>query len=299
MPTRTLTTFMDVPYVPDLATLDAEIVIQGAPFDLATTGRPGTRFGPNAIRAATAGLMWEPKRWPWDFSFRDRVRVVDRGNVNFAYADIAGMAAALRRDTQAIIARGARVLTLGGDHYITLPLLRAHAAKHGPLAFVQVDAHCDTDVSEHDHHGVMFHKAVEEGLIAPEHAVQVGIRTWYDSPTHRLTVIDADRATELGSKGTAARIRDIVGSRSAYLSFDIDGLDPAFAPGTGTPVPGGLSTNFALQMLRDLRSLNIAGADLVEVSPPYDPSGITALAGATIGLDLLQIMASAQEARQN
>jgi agmatinase len=236
--------------------------------------------------------MWEPKRWPWDFSFRDRVRVADRGNVDFAYADMAGMAAALQRDTEAILAKDARVLTLGGDHYITLPLLRAHAAKHGPLAFIQFDAHCDTDVCEHDHHGVMFHKAVEEGLILPAHAIQVGIRTWYDPPTHRLTVIDADQATELGPKETAARIRSVVGSRRAYLTFDIDGLDPAFAPGTGTPVAGGLTTNFALQMLRALTGLNLAGADVVEVSPPYDPCGVTALAGATIGLDLLYVMAA-------
>lgn len=292
MPNRTLTTFMDVPYVPDIAALDAEIVIQGAPFDLATTRQPGTRFGPNAVRTASADLQWEPIRWPWTFNVFEKQRIIDRGNVDFAYADMPGMAAALQRDTAAILDTGARVLTFGGDHYVTLPLLRAHAAKHGPLAFIQFDAHCDTDVSDHDHHGVMFHKAVGEGLILPEHAVQVGIRTWFDPPTHRLKVIDADRATELGPKQTAAQIRTIVGDRPAYLTFDIDGLDPAFAPGTGTPVPGGLSTNFALQMLRALTGLNIIGADLVEVSPPYDPAGVTALAGAAIALDVLHVMAS-------
>ncbi len=292
MPTTTLTTFMDVPYVPDIAAIDADIVIQGAPFDLATTLRPGTRFGPNAVRTATAGLHWEPLRWPWTFDVYERKRIVDRGNVEFAFADMAGMAAALQRDTEAILTKGARVLTLGGDHYITLPLLRAHAAKHGPLAFIQFDAHCDTDDAAFDHHGVMFHKAVGEKLIDPAHAVQVGIRTWYDPATHKFKVIDADRATELGPKQTAAKIRTIVGDRPVYLTFDIDGLDPAFAPGTGTPVAGGLSTNFALQMLRALIGLNIIGADLVEVSPPYDPAGVTALAGATVALDLLHVMAS-------
>jgi agmatinase len=236
--------------------------------------------------------MWEPKRWPWDFSFRDRLRVVDRGNVDFAYADMAGFARALQNDSAAILATGARVLTLGGDHYVTLPLLRAHAARHGPLAFVQFDAHCDTDIAEHDHHGVMFHKAVEEGLIDPRHAIQVGIRTWYDPPSHRLQVVDVDRATALGPLATAEAIRARVGDRPVYLTFDIDGLDPAFAPGTGTPVAGGLSTNFALQMLRALSGLDIAGADVVEVSPPYDPSGITALAGATVALELLHVMAA-------
>lgn len=292
MPTTTLTTFMDVPYVPDLAAIDADIVIQGAPFDLATTLRPGTRFGPNAVRTATASLHWEPKRWPWTFDVFERQRIVDRGNVEFAFADMPGMATALQRDTELIHAKGARVLTLGGDHYVTLPLLRAHAARHGPLAFIHFDAHCDTDVSDDDHHGVMFHKAVEERLIDPARAVQVGIRTWHDPATHHFKVIDSDQATELGPKQTAAKIRSIVGHRPTYLTFDIDGLDPAFAPGTGTPVAGGLSTNFALQMLRALAGLDIAGADLVEVSPPYDPSGITALAGATIALDLLYVMAA-------
>lgn len=292
MPTQTLTTFMDVPYVPDLGAIEADIVIQGAPFDLATTDRPGTRFGPNAIRAASAGMRWEPKRWPWTFNALEQLRVVDRGNVEFAFADMPGMAAALQRDTAAIIAKGARALTFGGDHYVTLPLLRAHAARHGPLAFIHFDSHTDTDTSDYDHHGVMFVKAIEERLILPEHAIQVGIRTWYDPPTHRMHVIDADRATELGPMQTAAKVRAFVGDRPTYLTFDIDGLDPAFAPGTGTPVAGGLSTNFALQMLRKLAGLNIVGADLVEVSPPYDPSGITALAGATVALDLLYVMAA-------
>ncbi|MEZ5923231.1 MAG: agmatinase [Hyphomicrobiaceae bacterium] len=294
MPNRTLSTFMDVPYVPDLSTIDADIVIQGAPFDLATTGRPGTRFGPNAIRTATAGLRWEPQRWPWAFDVFEQKRIVDRGNLDFAYGDMGGMAVALERETGEIIGKGSRALTLGGDHYITLPLLRAHAGKHGPLAFIQFDAHCDTDVSKQDHHGVMFHKAVEAGLILPDHAVQVGVRTWYDRTTHKLKVIDADEATALGPKSAAAKIRSIVGDRPTYLTFDIDGLDPAFAPGTGTPVAGGLSSNFALQMLRALSGLEIIGADVVEVSPPHDPAGITALAGATVALDLLYVMATSR-----
>jgi agmatinase len=296
MAQHTLTTFLDLPYVTLEQTDGADVVIQGAPFDLATTGRPGSRLGPDAIRAASRALLWEDRRWPWEFVLAERLRVVDRGNVAFPPGQTSELVRALTDETRALLQAGRRVFTFGGDHYITLALLRAHAQQHGPLALVQFDAHTDTDVEQFDHHGVMFHRAVQEGLLDPRRCVQVGIRTYYDPPTHPFTVLDADWVNTHGPQATAERLRAVVnaGAGPIYLSFDIDCLDPAFAPGTGTPVAFGLSSNCAAQVLRGLRGLVLTGVDLVEVSPPYDPSGITALAGATIALDLLHLMASAR-----
>jgi len=291
MPARTLTTFMDLPYVAPGDT-DADVVIQGVAFDLATTARAGTRFGPDAIRMASGMLQWEPRRWPWDFALGERLRAADCGNVDFVVGQTPSMLAAVEAQTRALLRAGRRVVTLGGDHYVTLPLLRAHHGERGPLALLHFDAHTDTDEYSHDHHGVMFRHAAEQGLVDLAHSVQVGIRTYYEVSTHRYTVLDADWVSSAGAAAAAQRIRTVVGERPVYLSFDIDCLDPAYAPGTGTPVAGGLSSNLALQLVRSLRGLMIAGADVVEVSPPYDPGGITALAGATLALDILYLMAS-------
>jgi agmatinase len=230
-------------------------------------------------------------RWPWGFNALERARVVDRGNIDFPFADSAAMERVLEEETFTLTGKGRRVLTFGGDHYVTLPLLKAHHRRHGSLALLQFDAHCDTDDAEANHHGVMFERAALAGLIDGKRSVQVGIRTWYDPPTHKLNVLDADWVTNAGPAKTAGRIREIIGDTPVYLTFDIDCLDPACAPGTGTPVIGGVTSNFALQTLRALRGMTIAGADLVEVSPPYDPSGVTALAGATIALEILHLMA--------
>jgi agmatinase len=294
MPLRSITTFKDVPFVAPGADIDADVVIQGVPFDLATTGRPGARFGPDAVRAASRGLLWEDRRWPWDFVLDERLKIVDRGDIDFPAGHLAEMAKTLEAETVALIRAGHRVLTLGGDHYVTLPLLRAHHSHYGPLAIVQFDAHTDTDVRTHDHHGVMFHLAAEEGLVDPSHSIQVGVRTFFDEETHKFEVLDADWVNNNGPKAVGERIRAIVGDRPIYLSFDIDCLDPAFAPGTGTLVACGLSSNLVMQALRQLRGLLLLGADLVEISPPYDPSGITALTGATIALEILYLMACAR-----
>ena len=185
------------------------------------------------------------------------------------------------------------MLTFGGDHYVTYPLLLAHAERFGkPLSLIHFDAHCDTwpDASSDSlNHGTMFYKAVKEGLIDPEHSVQVGIRTWNDD-FMGINILDAPTVHALGAQATLERILSIVGDRPCYLTFDIDCLDPAFAPGTGTPVPGGLTSAQALQIIRGIGAVDLIGADVVEVSPAYDQSDITALAAAHIALDLLCVM---------
>ena len=268
----------------------ADVVVCGIPCDITTTARPGARFGPRGIRAASSHLAYG-EFWPWGFDPFDRLAVVDAGDVNFEPGYVESMLKATEAEAGRILDAGASILALGGEHLVSLPLLRAHAARHGPLALVHFDAHTDTWDDEPElGHGNMFHHALGEGLIDVEHSVQVGIRTHNDE-THGFKVLDTDWVQAQGAEAVSQRIREIVGPGKAYLTFDIDCLDPAFAPGTGTPVVGGLSTRFARQVLRGLTGIDFAGMDIVEVAPDYDVAEITSLAAATLALDYLCLLA--------
>lgn len=271
---------------------DAEWVITGVPFDMATSGRAGSRHGPAAIRQVSTNLAWESHRWPWNFKLTERLNVVDCGDVVFAFGDAQDMSDKLQAHTEKLLESGKRCLTFGGDHFVTLPLLRAHAKYFGKMALVHFDAHTDTygNGSKFDH-GTMFYHAPKEGLIDPNHSVQIGIRTEHDSD-NGFTVLDAGQVNDRSVDDMVAQIKEIVGDLPVYLTFDIDCLDPAFAPGTGTPVIGGLTSDRALKLLRGIQSLNIVGMDLVEVAPAYDQSEITALAAASIALEMLYIQAA-------
>lgn len=271
---------------------DAEWVITGVPFDMATSGRAGSRHGPAAIRQVSTNLAWESHRWPWNFKLTDRLNVVDCGDVVFSFGDAQDMSDKLQAHTEKLLESGKRCLTFGGDHFVTLPLLRAHAKHFGKMALVHFDAHTDTygNGSKFDH-GTMFYHAPKEGLIDPNHSVQIGIRTEHDSD-NGFTVLDAGQVNDRSVDDMVAQIKEIVGDLPVYLTFDIDCLDPAFAPGTGTPVIGGLTSDRALKLLRGIQSLNIVGMDLVEVAPAYDQSEITALAAASIALEMLYIQAA-------
>ncbi|PQQ23832.1 agmatinase [Photorhabdus hindustanensis] len=271
---------------------DAEWVITGVPFDMATSGRAGSRHGPAAIRQVSTNLAWESRRWPWDFKLRNCLNVVDCGDLVFNFGDAQDMSDKLQAHAEKVLASGKRMLSFGGDHFITLPLLRAHAKHFGKMALVHFDAHADTypNGSQFDH-GTMFYHAPNEGLIDPYHSVQIGIRTEHGRD-NGFTVLDADQVNDRSVDDLLAQIKETVGDMPVYLTFDIDCLDPAFAPGTGTPVIGGLTTDRALKLLRGLQPLNIVGMDVVEVAPAYDQSEITALAGATIALEMLYLQAS-------
>ncbi|MGX4748543.1 agmatinase [Morganella morganii] len=273
-------------------TSDADWVITGVPFDMATSGRAGSRHGPAAIRQISTNLAWEGNRWPWTFDMRERLNVVDCGDLVFAFGDAQDMSDKLQAHTEKVLASGKKCLSFGGDHFVTLPLLRAHAKHFGKMALVHFDAHTDTygNGSKFDH-GTMFYHAPNEGLIDPAHSVQIGIRTEHETD-NGFTVIDAAQVNDRTVDDVIAQVKAIVGDMPVYLTFDIDCLDPAFAPGTGTPVIGGLTTDRALKLLRGLQPLNIVGMDLVEVAPVYDQSDITALAGATIALEMLYLQAA-------
>ncbi|HEY5717754.1 MAG TPA: agmatinase [Motiliproteus sp.] len=295
----TMGTFLQLPPLFDLDNSDADVVISGVPFDIATSGRSGSRFGPQGIRRASANLLWEGERWPWNFCLHDQLSVVDMGDVAFKHGEPQTLVDNLQAHTQRIIAAGKQPLTFGGDHFITLPLLRAVAAHYGPVALIHFDAHTDTysGGSRYDH-GTVFHHAVSEGLVDCEHSIQIGIRTAYDSSNHPFEVLDAGWVNDHGPAAVLDRIRARVGNRQTYLTFDIDGLDPAYAPGTGTPVSAGISIDCALKVIRGLVGVDLIGMDLVEVAPAYDHAEITTLAAATLALEYLYVVAANRAPQQ-
>ncbi len=281
--------FMRRRYTRDLAGVD--VAVWGIPFDTATTNRPGARFGPQAIRRASAILDGDPQ-YPFGLDPFETLAVIDYGDGAFDFGKPMEIAAAIERQATAIVGRNVQLLTLGGDHFITYPLLKAHAERYGRLALVQFDAHQDTwpDDGTRISHGTFVARAVAEGLIDPASSIQVGIRTQAPDDCG-IAIVTAGEVDALGAAGVAARIKEQVGSANAYLTFDIDCLDPAFAPGTGTPVAGGLTSREAITILRDLGSVDFVGADVVEVSPPYDHADVTALAGATVAMMYLGLLA--------
>lgn len=286
------TSFMRRKYTRDLHGVD--VAVTGIPLDTATTNRPGARFGPRSIRAASSVMAWE-KPYAMEFDPFDRLAVVDYGDCVFDFGDPQSVPAAIEQHAAQIINGGAAVLALGGDHFVSYPLLKAHAAKHGkPLALLHFDAHSDTwhdgDVERIDH-GTMFYWAAKQGLIDPASSAQVGIRT-SNPDTMGFNVLDAPWVHANGIDSTIARIREIVAANPVYLTFDIDCLDPSFAPGTGTPVCGGLSTHQAMSILRGLAGINVVGMDLVEVAPAYDSAEITSLAAAHLAMEMLYLHAS-------
>ena len=273
-------------YSKDLSGVD--LAVTGIPFDQAVTNRPGCRFGPRAIREASSLQPYDPP-YGWDFDPLSEFSVIDYGDMAFDYAKTSTVPAGITNHIKTILDAGAASLTLGGDHFITLPILRAYAEKYGPLAMVQFDAHSDSwvdDDPDRIDHGTFVYKAVKEGLIVPERSVSIGIRTT-NPDTMGVNIIDAPEVHRTGPDAVAAKIKDIVGDTPCYLTFDIDCLDPAFAPGTGTPVWGGLTSGQAALILREIAGLNVVGGDVVEVSPSYDTTGATAVAGAHVAMEIL------------
>src|SRR5271157_3411174 len=273
---------------------DAAICVAGIPFDLGTSNRPGARFGPAAIRQASRMLV--DGDHPASWAKIEALDLADIGDFRIAHGDIPSTLAKIEAQAAPL----SHLVALGGDHTITLALLRSLSRRKGPLGLVHFDGHVDTWPESFGlvfGHGSPFYHAIEEGLIDPRRTIQIGIR----SPMHRdifdwtvgkgVTIVTAEDVHETGPQAVAERIRKVVGTEPAYLSFDVDALDPAFAPGTGTPEVGGLATWQARAILRRLAGLNFAGMDVVEVSPPYDVAEITALAAATMAWDYIALFA--------
>ncbi len=293
-------TFMRSPYVTDLAGVDAAVF--GIPFDTATSYRAGARFGPEAIRSAS--VLLRPYHPVLEVNVVEALSVVDYGDSPVSPGNIERTYGQVEDAMAPLVDAGVFPLALGGDHSITLAELRALVRRHGPLCLVQLDAHADTwdeYFGQKYFHGSTFKRAVEEGLLDASGSVQAGIRgSNYGAQDIRVaeelgfTVVPSEELRGLGAEGYAALVRENVGKRPVFLSFDIDFLDPAFAPGTGTPEVAGFSTAEALALLRALRGIDLIGADVVEVSPAYDgPGQQTALAAANVAYELLALKALA------
>jgi guanidinopropionase len=298
-----LPTFMRAPYSEDLAGVDIALV--GIPFDGGVTNRPGARHGPREIRNQSS-LMRRINQATGICPY-DLCRIADVGdawverpfNLVEALDEIAGF---YRRLAEARVVP----VSAGGDHSVTLAVLRG-IARDRPVGLVHIDAHCDTGddyLGSKFHHGAPFRRAVEEGLVDPGRTIQIGIRgglndrdIWRFSHESGMRVVPIEEFYELGLKAVIAEARRIVGEGPAYLSFDVDGLDPVYAPGTGTPEVGGLTSYEGQALIRGMQGLDLVGGDVVEVSPPFDPSGNTALVGATLMFEILCVVAEATARR--
>jgi len=276
-------------YSKDLSS--ADVAAFGVPYDLAVSNRPGTRFGPRGIRAASTGLAWA-RPYGWAYDPFDRLSVIDCGDLLFDPGRPEGIPDEITAQVSTMLENDVLTLAMGGDHFITYPILRAHAAKHGPLSLIHFDAHSDTwrDEKGRIDHGTMFFHAAQQGIVVPERSIQVGLRT-HNNETHGFNILDAPWVHDHSATEAATRIKKVVGDSLCYLTFDIDCLDPSVAPGTGTPVSGGLSMHQAQSILHQLCGINLCGMDLVEVAPAYDVAEITALAGATLMQSMLGIAA--------
>ncbi len=287
--------FMRRKYTKDMRGVD--VAVMGIPLDTATTNRPGARFGPRAIRGASSIMAWE-KPYGMDFDPFDRLAVVDTGDCFFDHGRPEQVPAEIEEQASRLIEQGPALLSLGGDHFITYPLLKAHQRKHGgPLSLLHFDAHSDTWADPHERidHGTMFWWAAREGLVDPASSMQIGLRTT-NPDTMGFNIIDGPEVHETGITAVIEKTRKVLGDRPVYVTFDIDCLDPSYAPGTGTPVCGGLTSHQAMAILRGLAGINVVGMDVVEVAPAYDVGEITALAGAHLAMEMLYLYACRPDA---
>ena len=293
-----IATFGRVPFAKNADGYDVAIV--GVPYDGSVSYRSGTRFGPRAIREQSL-LLWGYNNAQQVAPFKT-LKVADLGDLDVVPPDIIATHRETERSASEIVSTGSLLISLGGDHSISLPLLRAHAKKYGPMAVVHFDAHPDTWNSEYPNqpysHGTPFRRAIEEKLIDTSAYLQIGIRGPTNGPEDYLDavalgarMITLDEIRKVGIDAVLREIHSKVGSRPMYVTLDIDAVDPAFAPGTGTPEVGGLTSYEMLQLVRGLKGLNGIGFDLVETSPPYDSAGITAILAANLVFEFLSLVA--------
>jgi guanidinobutyrase len=295
-----IATFMRLPLITDLSQLDVAVV--GVPFDIGTSNRPGARFGPRGIRSESVLLR------PYNMATRaapfDHLRIADTGDVATNPYNLLDSVDRIETHFDRLMAAKLTTLTMGGDHTIVLPILRSLAKRHGPVGLIHIDAHTDindTMFGERIAHGTPFRRAMEEGLLDPLRVTQIGVRgTGYAaddfdwSRDQGFTVVQAEECWGQSLVPLMEQVRARVAEGPVYLSFDIDGLDPSFAPGTGTPEIGGLTIWQALEIIRGCRGLNLVGGDLVEVAPAYDTTGNTSLVAANLLYEMLCVLPGVQ-----
>jgi agmatinase len=295
-----ITTFSRLPYLTNIDDQEFDLAVLGIPFDGMVTNRPGARFGPNAIRQSS--IRGRNYSQQMEVAVYDRLRSVDVGDVQVNPFDYVETFREIEVRISELQRRGASVVCLGGDHSILLPILRATNKKYPGLTMIQFDAHTDTSDEgwgQRFHHGTPVRRAVEEGLVQGSHIFQIGIRGSSGSAGYNdfandagIHILNMENFHDAKLRGEFIKtVHEVAGSDPCYLTFDVDGIDPAFAPGTGTPVVGGLTSFEALSIMRSLKGLNFIGGDVVEVAPAYDSSDITSLLAATLVFEIAALIA--------
>lgn len=298
-----ITTFSRLPHTTKIDDQEYDLAVLGIPFDGLVTSRPGARFGPNAIRQSS--IRGRNYSQQMEVAVYDRLRSIDVGDVDVNPFDYAETFRRIEHRVSELLTRGAAVVSLGGDHSILLPILRATSKKYPKLTLIQFDAHTDTTDEgwgQKFHHGTPVRRAIEEGLVQGSHIFQIGIRGSSGSARFNdyanqagIHILDMQAFHDQNLRAEfLSTLREVAGSDPCYLTFDVDGVDPAFAPGTGTPVVGGLTSFEALNMMRSFRGLQFIGGDVVEVAPAYDSSEITSLLAATLVFEIAALIAIAR-----
>lgn len=295
-----ITTFSRLPHITSINDQEFDLAVLGIPFDGMVTNRPGARFGPNAIRQSS--IRGRSYSQQMEVAVYDRLRSVDVGDVQVNPFDYAETFRQIESRVTELQQKGAAVVSLGGDHSVLLPILRATNRKYPGLTVIQFDAHTDTSDEgwgQRFHHGTPVRRAIEEGLVQGNRIFQIGIRGSIGSAGYNdfaneagIHILNMQAFHDSALRATfLERLREVAGSDPCYLTFDVDGIDPAFAPGTGTPVVGGLTSFEALNMMRSFRGLKFIGGDVVEVAPAYDSSDITSLLAATLVFEIAALIA--------
>ncbi len=266
-------------------------IIIGIPCEITSTGKPGSKLGPNSIRKQSINLFWEKKKWPWNISLKKYLKIIDGGDLIYKQGNIKNLNKKISKLVTNLLKIKKNIIFIGGDHYITLPILRIYKKFYKKISLIHFDAHTDIyyDNNIYDH-GSIIYQIKKEKLVSIKNIIQIGIRT-YINKKNKINIINAEKTNSKSTKKIIKKIINTTKNLPTYITFDIDCIDPSYAPGTGTPVIGGITIHKILKIIRKLKKINIIGFDLVEVSPIYDKSGITSLTAANIILDFIYLQA--------
>ncbi len=268
-----------------------DTIILGIPCEICSTGKPGSKLAPNSIRKESINLCWEKKKWPWNISLKKYTKIVDGGDLIYKYGNIKNFNKKIKKKVTNLLNIKKYIVFIGGDHYITLPILKTYKNFYKKIALIHFDAHTDIYYENNLYdHGSIIYQIIKKNIISKKNIIQLGIRT-YINKKNKTNIIDSDQINDKPVKKIINKIEKITNNLPTYLSFDIDCIDPSYAPGTGTPVIGGITIHKILKIIRKLKNINIIGFDIVEVSPIYDKSDITSLTAANLILELLYLNA--------
>ncbi len=266
-------------------------IIIGIPCEITCTGKPGSKLAPNSIRKQSINLFWEKKKWPWNISLEKYIKIIDGGDIIYKQGNIKNLNKKITQLVTNLLEIKKNIIFIGGDHYITLPILRTYKNFYKNISLIHFDAHTDNYYENNPYdHGSIIYQIKKENLVLEKNIIQIGIRT-YINKKNKINIINAEKTNYISTKKIINKIKNTTNNLPTYITFDIDCIDPSYAPGTGTPVIGGITIHKILKIIRKLKKINIIGFDLVEVSPIYDKSGITSLTAANIILDLIYLQA--------